>query len=93
MSEKFFNEFPAKQQKLIKETAAEAMRWSRTQQADMDERSRALLEEKGVEVNSLTPEAFQKFRDLTKPVHAKFRDKIGPEFMDEAMAFIKAHRK
>ena len=93
MSKKFYAQFTPEEQKLIKETAAEAMQWARLQQADLDEKSQALLEAKGVKVNTLSPEAFEAFRKLTSPIHQDFRDKIGAQFMDESMAYIKSIRK
>jgi tripartite ATP-independent transporter DctP family solute receptor len=93
MSKKLFDKFTAEEQKLIKETAADAMRWARLQQAARDEESKKLLEAEGVEVNALSEEAFNQFRELTRPIYDKFRDKIGPDFMDECLAFIEDLRK
>lgn len=93
MSKKFYDSFTPEEQKLIKETAAEAMRWARMEQKAKDEASKDLLEKQGVKVNSLSPEAFEKFRELTLPVHDKFKEKIGLDFYNEAMAFIKSIRK
>lgn len=93
MSKKLFDKFSPEDQKMIKASAAEALLWAREQQADFDDKSAALLEEKGVEVNSLSPEAFEAFRKLTRPEYEKFRPKIGAEFMDECLNFIEAHRK
>ena len=93
MSKKFFDQFTPEEQKLIKETAAEAMRWARLQQEELDEQSKGLLEAKGVKVNSLPKESFEKFRELTRPVHDQFKDKIGAEFYQEGMAFLEGLRK
>ncbi|MGD2125790.1 MAG: TRAP transporter substrate-binding protein [Desulfobacteraceae bacterium] len=92
MSKKFFDKFSPEEQRLIKETASEAMRWARLQQEDLDEKSKPLLEANGVKVNSLPPEAFDKFRGLTRPIHGQFRDKIGADFYNEGMAFIESLR-
>ena len=93
MSKKLYDKFTAEEQKLIKETAAEAMRWARLQQAARDEESQKLLEEKGVKVNALSEEAFSQFRQLTRPLYDKFKDQIGAELMAEAVAFIESNRK
>jgi tripartite ATP-independent transporter DctP family solute receptor len=93
MSKKLFDTFSPDEQKLIKESAAEALLWARQQQAKFDEESKALLEAKGVKVNSLSPEAFAAFRKLTRPAYEQFRPKIGPAFMDEALAVIESLRK
>jgi TRAP-type transport system periplasmic protein len=93
MSKKLFDGFTPEEQKLIKASAAEAFRWARMEQVDMDEKSQKLLEEKGIKVNSLSPEVFEQFRILTRPAYAQFRDQIGAEFMDEAIKSIESKRK
>jgi tripartite ATP-independent transporter DctP family solute receptor len=93
MSKKLYDKFSADEQRLIKETAGEALLWARQQQAQFDDKSKALLEAKGVKVNSLSPEAFEAFRKLTRPAYEQFRPKIGAEFMDEALTFIESLRK
>jgi len=93
MSKKVFARFSPDLQKLIKETASEAMAWSRKGQAQLDEESKGLLEAKNVKANSLSPEVFNAFRERTKSVYEAFRSDIGPAFMDEAMAFVKSTRK
>ncbi len=93
MSKSMFKKFSPEEQKLIKESAAEAFLWARKQQAQFDDKSAALLEAKGVKVNALSPEAFEAFRKLTRPAYTEFRSKIGPDFMDECMQFIEDYRK
>ncbi|SFM46960.1 TRAP transporter substrate-binding protein [Thermodesulforhabdus norvegica] len=93
MSKKLFSTFTPEEQKIIKETGAEAMKWARLQQQEVDEKSKELLEAKGVKVNYLTEAAFNEFRERTKPIYVSFRNKIGPEFMDEALQFLEELRK
>ena len=93
MSKKFFDKFSPEEQKMIKDTAAEAMQWARLQQAELDVKSQELLEAKGVKVNALSDEAFEEFRKLTQPVYTEFAPKIGQDFMDECMAYIQSIRK
>ncbi len=93
MGKKLFDSFTPEEQKIIKETAADAMLWARKEQAQFEDKAQPLLEEKGVKVNSLNPKAFEEFREKTKPVYEQFRIKIGADFMDEVFAFIKSVRK
>jgi len=93
MSKKLFDSFTPEEQKMIKETASEAMLWARKEQAQFEDKAQPLLEEKGVKVNSLSPKAFEELRERTKPVYEQFRPKIGSEFMEEVFAFIKSVRK
>lgn len=93
MSKKLFDSFTPEEQKMIKETAAEALLWSRKEQMKFEGKAQSLLEEKGVKVNSLSPKAFEEFREKTKPVYEQFRLKIGAEFMEEVFAYLKSVRK
>jgi tripartite ATP-independent transporter DctP family solute receptor len=93
MSKKLFDGFTPEEQKLIKKSADEAFRWARMEQVAMDEKSQKLLEEKGIKVNSLRPEVFEQFRNLTRPAYKQFRAQIGAEFMDEAIRSIEERRK
>ncbi|MFB3816845.1 MAG: TRAP transporter substrate-binding protein [Candidatus Methylomirabilales bacterium] len=93
MSKKLFDSFTPDEQKMIKETGAQAMLWARKEQAQFEEKAKDLIEAKGVKVNSLSPEAFEEFRERTRPVYEQFRLKIGAGFMDETMTFLKSVRK
>ncbi|MEM5786439.1 MAG: TRAP transporter substrate-binding protein [Syntrophobacteraceae bacterium] len=93
MSKKLFNEFTPEEQKFIRETAAEAMLWSRTEQMKYESKCQPMLEEKGTKVNAVSSEVFEAFRDKTKPLYQEFREKVGPEFMDGTVAFLKTYRE
>lgn len=92
MSKKLFDKLSPEDQKIVKKTASDALLWARKQQAEFDDKAKPLLEAKGVKVNSLSPAAFAAFRNRTKLVYEQFRFKVGPEFMDEALNFIKSRR-
>ena len=92
MSKKLFDKLSPEEQKIVKKTAGDALLWARKQQAEFDDKAKPLLEAKGVKVNSLSPAAFAEFRDRTKTVYQQFRFKVGPEFMDETLNFIKSRR-
>jgi len=93
MSKKIFDKLTAEQQNLVRKAGKEAMFWARKHQAEVDEGSKALLEDKGVGVNSLSKESFEQFRKLTRPVYKQMRGIIGPEFMDKSLKFIESVRK
>lgn len=93
MSKKTFARLSPEVQKIVKETASEAMIWARKHQAKLDEDSKALLEAKGVKVNALSPAAFDAFRERTKGVYEAFRSDVGAPFMDEVLTFVKTVRK
>jgi len=93
MSKKLFEQFTPAEQKILKETAAEAMRWARIQQSQRDEEVGSLLESHGVKVNALSEEAFAKFRQLTRPLYEEFRHKIGSDLMDKCLSYLAEKRK
>jgi len=93
IGKKLFESFTPEEQKMIKETAAEAMVWTRQEQIKFEEKAKPLLEAKGVKVNALSPKAFAAFRERTKPVYEQFRLKIGADFMDETRNFLNTLRK
>ena len=51
------------------------------------------LKQKGIIINEISPEELARFRTAVEPVHKKWREKIGPELYDEAMAFLAEYRK
>jgi len=51
------------------------------------------LKAKGLQINEVSPAELARFREATKPVHEKWRGKIGPELYDEAVAFLKKERQ
>ncbi|MEW6261614.1 MAG: TRAP transporter substrate-binding protein [Thermodesulfobacteriota bacterium] len=93
MSKQVFDGLTPEERKLVKETAAEAMRWSRMEQGKLDDGIKEQLEAKGVKVNYISKEAFEAFRGKTKPLYEQFRGKIGAEFMDEALKVLETSRK
>ncbi|MCE5337034.1 MAG: TRAP transporter substrate-binding protein [Desulfobacteraceae bacterium] len=93
MGKKLFSSFTPEEQKLIKETAAEAMLSTRIEQMKYEQGVQPLLEAKGVKVNSISKEVFEAFREKTKPLYDEFRPKVTPELMDASMAFLKAYRE
>lgn len=93
ISKKLFSGFTPEEQKLIRETAAEAMLWSRMEQIKYEGTCQSLIEAKGVKVNSISKETFEAFREKTKPLYEEFRSKVGADIMDETMAFLKAYRE
>lgn len=94
MSKELFDSFSPEEQKMIKETAAESLLWSRKIQEEFEKTKAAkLLEEEGTEVNSLSEETRAKFKEITEPVYEEFRFKVGSDFMDEALSFVESLRE
>jgi TRAP-type C4-dicarboxylate transport system substrate-binding protein len=51
------------------------------------------LKAKGLQVNEVTAADLDKFRAAVKPVHDKWREKIGAQIYDESVAFLKKARQ
>ena len=51
------------------------------------------LRKKGVIINSVSDEQLVRFRKAVQPVYAKWRQKVGPDLYDQAVAFLKAYRE
>ncbi|MCB2055739.1 MAG: TRAP transporter substrate-binding protein DctP, partial [Geminicoccaceae bacterium] len=52
----------------------------------VDEQNKELIVEAGSEIRTLTPEQRQKWVDAMKPVWDKFKDDIGQDLIDQAVA-------
>ena len=50
------------------------------------------LEKKGVVINQVSDEELARFREAVKPVHQKWREKVGAELYDETMAALQKMR-
>lgn len=50
------------------------------------------LKKKGVIINQVSDAELARFRDAVKPVHEKWRQKVGPALYDQAMAALKQMR-
>jgi TRAP-type C4-dicarboxylate transport system substrate-binding protein len=51
------------------------------------------LKAKGLQVNEVSAAELEKFRAAVKPVHDKWREKVGAEIYDESVAFLKKTRQ
>lgn len=63
--------------------------WQRNYELSENDNFIELLKEKGMEVNSITPENHQKFVDAVKPLHEKYAKEFGQELFDIALSYNK----
>lgn len=90
VNQRVWRSLSEEEQTILRETAVEAGAWeiakSRAELAETLER----IKERGVEVNSLTPEQHQAFVDATQSVYEKWVPRIGAELLEKAQTAIEA---
>lgn len=84
MNNEFFNSLPEDLQQLVVKTSEEYRTEQRklAQEQDVDFLNK--LKESGMEVNELTPEEREEFKDATKSVYDKYVSEIGEELVKMA---------
>lgn len=51
------------------------------------------LRKRGVIINNVSAKQLERFREAVRPVYVKWRQKVGPDLYDQAMAFLKTYRE
>lgn len=88
MSLDFYNSLPDDYKTIIDENAREwLVDWERQTQIDADESSLQALIDEGVEVNKISDENLQLFKDKLVPLYEEYEEKFGEDFMDLAKSY------
>ncbi|MGR3765953.1 TRAP transporter substrate-binding protein [Rossellomorea sp. NS-SX7] len=85
MNNDFYNELPEDLQKLVTEASEEYREEQRGLAQKQDVEFLEKLKESGMEVNELTDEQRDKFRDAASSVYDKYVDRIGQDLVDKAL--------
>jgi C4-dicarboxylate-binding protein DctP len=85
MNNDFYNELPKDLQKLVTEASEEYREEQRSLAQKQDVEFLEKLKESGMEVNELTDEQRDKFRDAASSVYDKYVDRIGQDLVDKAL--------
>ncbi len=88
-SKKFMDSLPKDLQSLVLEAIKETTVYQRKLMAEEEAKAKAIMIEKGVEVNTLTPEARAEFVKASGKVYDKFEKKLGKDIMDIARSVQK----
>lgn len=88
VSKRVWDKLNADEQKLLKETAAEASEYQRKVSRESEQRFLAELKERGMEVNELSAEEAKRMREKLQPVIDKFAKDLGGDLGAEMMAEI-----
>jgi len=90
----FLEKLPPDLKAIVLKGMKEAGKWH-TAKVDEEDATVVMpdLKAKGLGINELSPAELARFRDAMKPVHEKWREKIGAGLYDEAVAFLKQQRQ
>jgi len=79
----WFESLSKEHQELLQDAFKKYSAVAREESKKYDEKVLKIYEEAGVEIVSLTPEQREALKKLTSPIHEKYRDTIGAEFLDK----------
>ena len=82
----FFNGLPEDLQELVTEAAEEFRTEQRELAQQQDTEFMEQLEEAGMQINDLTDEQREEFREAAESVYTKYEDQIGRDLIDQALA-------
>lgn len=93
-SQKFLDRLPADLREIVIRGMSEAAKWH-TARVNEEDRTVVMpdLKAKGLIINEISDTELARFREAVKPVHEKWRQKIGADLYDEAVAFLQNERK
>lgn len=89
MNDKFFKGLPEDLQELVQEAAHEYRTEQRKIAQEQDGKWLEELKELGMQVNELSPDQLDQFREVVYPVYDKFKNEIGTDIVDRALELNK----
>ena len=88
ISKDFYEGLPADYQQIIDTNAKKYLvDWEREEQLRADESSLEELKKIGMEVNEITPENLQLFKDKLAPMYEKYESVVGKDILDLARSY------
>lgn len=85
MNDDFYNSLPEDLQELLTEASEEFREQQRELAQEQDTEFMEQLEEAGMQINDLTDEQREAFREAAAPVYEKYQGQIGEELIDRAL--------
>jgi tripartite ATP-independent transporter DctP family solute receptor len=80
--------FDEETQQVLQEAAAETADFKTQYDAEEAEKTLATLEDEGVKINELTPEAQEAFQQAAEKVYPELQEAIGTEFVKSSLEFL-----
>src|SRR5699024_3812701 len=85
MNNDFYNELPEDLQDLVMEASEEYRTEQRKLAEEQDEEWLEEIKDEGMEVNELTDEQREAFKEASEDIYDKYEDKIGKDVLDRAL--------
>ncbi len=85
MNKDFFDGLPEDLQVLVEKASEDYRDSQRKLATEQDAEWIELIKEEGMQVNELTEEQLEVFKEASEPIYEKYRDKIGGDLMDRAI--------
>jgi C4-dicarboxylate-binding protein DctP len=87
-NKQWFDSQPQVNQDILVKAMKEAGQWERKVMADRDADATKKVIAEGMQVNQLTPEVREQFRQISLKVHEKFADQVGKDYLQRLYAEI-----
>lgn len=86
MNKRFYDSLPRDKQEAIDRAARVATEFQRKQAAEDDLKCLDALKQRGMQVNTMSPAALAKFREMTLPVYKEFEKELTKDLIDRFAA-------
>ena len=86
MNKRFYDSLPKDKQAIIDRAARAATEFQRKQAVEDDLKCLEALKQKGMQVNTMSPAALVKFREMTLPVYKEFEKELTKDLIDRFAA-------
>jgi len=86
MNKRFYDSLPKDKQGIIDRAARAATEFQRKQAVEDDLKCLEALKQKGMQVNTMSPVALVKFREMTLPVYKEFEKELTKDLIDRFAA-------
>lgn len=82
INKKKWDSLTPEQQKIINDSAKEALEWQRAESVKLEEKAWQAFRDKGIKITLLTPEQRAEMKAKTAPVREKFAKELPPELIE-----------
>lgn len=88
LSEAAWNRIPEEHRPAVEEAARQMIEERNAAEIAQEEEIIQSLQEAGMQVNRFEEGELEKTQEVARGIYDQFRDQIGPEFMDQSLAFV-----
>ena len=87
MRKSFYDKLSPELQEVVMQAIKDYCAAQQARYLEEEEKAMQKLREDGMEINDLTPEQIQVWKNAVKPIYDQFRDEIGPELVDLILSY------